>query len=83
MVDLDLYRPTTGSIWRREKQSSGLDWIAHKTVRYLDIVREPLQQLALTVPIELRVIGANVAFGPGLKCISRPVARGNRSTGNP
>ena len=72
VVDLDLYRPTTGSIGR-QGETLRVVWIGSPaTVRYLDIVREPLQQLALTVPIELRVIGANVAFGPGLKCISIP-----------
>jgi glycosyltransferase involved in cell wall biosynthesis len=42
-------------------------WIGSPaTVRYLDLVRDPLQRLAARTPIELRVIGAPAPCWPGV-----------------
>lgn len=70
VVDLDRYagKPNTKTF------ADGLPrivWIGSpSSARYLEVLREPLQALALRVPFVLRVIGANVELpGISVECV--------------
>ena len=72
VIDLARYR---SSALARNPPPAGAPfvvvWIGSPaTVRYLSLVREPLQQLAARRAIELRVIGAAAPDWPGVRAVS-------------
>jgi len=68
-VDLLCY-PVRARRQRTQQEPLRVAWIGSPaTVHYLDAVREPLEQLAGTTPVELHVIGARVQEGRSLRCV--------------
>ena len=72
VIDLNRYTPKpecsilSGAVPR-------IVWIGSpSTVRYLDVLREPLQALSLTLPFTLLVIGGGEVVIPGVNVESRP-----------
>ena len=67
VVDLNRY----AVVKPREHGKLVIGWIGSpSTVKYLDLVAEPLKELARELPVQLRVVGASCAV-PGLDVVCR------------
>jgi glycosyltransferase involved in cell wall biosynthesis len=72
VIDLDRY-PAPPSVRPPRASDSPLRvvWIGSPaTVHYLNLVREPLLRVAMRLPLELRVIGAEAPVWPGVQASS-------------
>lgn len=74
VIDLDRYPgPSLAASREREARPLRVVWIGSPaTARYLERLREPLQRLSATLPLEFRVIGAPAPQWLGVSTVNIP-----------